>query len=220
MLDNEALERSVSRLVAPDYLEEGQNFYNQPPFDFTFTDIGSNYGLSTENMRAAMTCFVRRLNGGSARLLESTNQPVNPEDFSLRVKELLSSKGELTIIMSKTDVKTENREGLKTAIQGVNERLKSFPLWYSYVATQLLENGAYRENGEYNVPNRQKSFVPTSGYASWINRITQSNKSSVLHGISEVLPKDASTPVTVPAGHKPGWRSLAIRRAAGLLPEK
>lgn len=200
-----------------EFLEEGQNFYDQPPFNPTIKDVSNKYGFSEEQLRTMLTFVVNRINRseGGYYLAGISQSASFQEEVKARINSL-ALHNDLNGKMSKMGIRGERQEQFKTAVSQLTGILhESNLLWYGYIATQLLDNSNYLPNGEYQKVEKEKIKALPKTYKSWINKIVERWKVSRMHGIGEIFPE---LPFLKTPNIKPGyWNEL---KAAGIVRKK
>jgi len=197
-------------IEAPEYLESGQNFYNQEPFRSILAGISERAGVEIDLLRKALSSMARQVSTGRGFSPEELNQKLdNPYFF---VGDQYTAGGPVYVSLSDLKISPETKRNLLAEIGGA---VKKYPFWYQYVFTQSTQE--YKANGsKKKIGGNIKRTAPET-YAFWVSK-------KLLLGIKEIFPQDFAPESQVVVPKKPKERNATrkwrILRAAELVSER
>lgn len=206
---NSSRDQKFFDIEAPQKLELGQNFFDQPPFRMIIASISLQTGISEENIKRLLNSAAHI--GSRSINTEFTSQDIskmmqNPYDpYPRDIAQSHATPGEIGIY--------------RNAIKLLGENLETYPYWHEYIVTQCT-NENYRFNG---IPIRRKSNLMPETYAKLASDRSYQEKRQVLLGLDEIFPQDLSSQLQVPPisqNKKPQTKYWRILQASELINPK
>lgn len=206
----EAKEPQFIELEAPEFLEPGQNFYDQPPFSTILQDASLKTGVKVEALRRMLS----RL----GKMLKSYDPVKKGEVFnSQNLVRLMQGSGAGELVASGVGVKSEVQ---RQVFHRIGSKLGHYPYWYEYINTQWSD-GFCLPDGSPNTKNPRS--VTVKSYAAWADRKLKAEHHLITKGIEEVFPQDfaGQTPLvpTLPGKSSAGGQKWRILKASNLVKE-
>lgn len=187
---------AFTELVAAPFLERGQNFYTQPPFDDAISGRTHRPDLYAPAYRVGLTRlakFLERIRDGQDDM--EADNPIVPLDQALGY--IYSSMREIG-----TDRAGAFRRRLGTlpdktsftrSMLDLYRALGEFPWWDSYIVSQL-QVGIYRANGDFGTNNAYaREQLPSPTYANWITEKLPRQRRLISYGVGDVFPEGLPT---------------------------
>lgn len=144
-------------MEAPDFLEEGENFFSYPPFSMVIKAL------------AEQTVFESVDLGRLINYLSSSPDRLEPDSIERAVEFVRRGKEGMY-------PKSAARKGIRS----LTIALSPFPDWNEYVKTRQL-GGQYKDDGTYNL--QRKSFTPTPSYPAWLAERIRIDRSLAMRGV-------------------------------------
>ncbi len=226
-MDGAATEQSESQqeetltLESKDSLDQGEGFYEQPPFNKLVEEARDSFGIEGGVFAHLLTNFSKDLQAPNR---QSVYEKYNSMPTLLRAKRQVSeffksrSPGDIRKVYGE-DV---DKETLFNAATEVASKLGEFPYWSEYISYKFDIN-YYDKKGEFKTEQMSKSPYennPTPTYAKWVSDKLAREKRIVTAGIEEVFPQDFSDQSNMRADIGPAQakriRRYKILKASGL----
>ncbi len=152
-------------MEAPEFLEEGENFFNYPPFSQVIDAVSAQTAFDVEDLGRLINYLASRVEGLEAGSIERA------VEFVRRGKE-----GKYP--------KNDARRGIGSLTQA----LSPFPDWNEYVKISQ-SSGQYKADGTYSL--KRKSFTPQPSYPAWLAERKRVDRTIAMRDvIVEVFPQD------------------------------
>jgi hypothetical protein len=198
---------------APDYLEFGQNLYDQEPFSLVIADIQGQTGIQEGVFRNAVGRVITdQLE--KARKLAEENRDYVEENADIPIQELIANYNLYRVIPINM---RQRMEGIFK--KGIGKLLE-YPHIVDYVG-ERVNQGYYNKTGVFKSSyNKQLySINPTKSYPKWLSdRLAREKRIMSLEVRSLVFEDTAGPRVKIEeSGHKPGWKRWAIIKASELI---
>jgi len=202
---------------APEVIEQGTNFYNQPPYSTTFESIFEQTGVPVDSLaRFISKCCSSRREG-------DIEQGVMHEIE----KSLIYSQSKASIPLP--EVARNDRVKLKLTIYNAFQILnENYPYWAEYIFAKKHQS-FFDFAGEFHESTRNDGtpihYTPIPSYASWVTDRLKREGKLKYYGLDEILPQSPSTSNQLTqgikdSGHHTGWRRWRIPATHNLLPER
>ncbi len=205
-MEEESSNQPFIEIEGPVFLAEGQNFYEQQPFDQILQDVSRQHGVDIAKLRRFLTQMAKQVNSYS--LL-----PQRHDEIILDVLYIENVRKHLEMLGLP-------REEGQLATRDLNGKLLVFPYWDQYIATQL-SSATHNSDGIYNLKGNR--YVPVETYAKYASDKLRREKQLRVLGIDEVFPQDFSqeSPLgaSVPSGSLGTNRKWRILKASELVKE-
>ena len=195
-------------IEAPEFLEFGQNLYDQQPFQDYFKDIQAQVNIPIELLRRGTTRTFRDdwyLEYGAYQAMEKYRK--NPHGIV-----------DVNRLGGAVKVPIRDRQILRNISIDALMKLLEYPHVIGYISEQT--EGEYTTSGLLRtfISRDSYSAIPTKSYAKWItDRMEREGRIKSLEVRSLVFDTE-ETPANkiAESGHKPGWKRWAILKASEL----
>lgn len=190
-------------IVGPDFLEEGQNFFMQEPFQGILSRATNRIGIQS----SLLACLITIVTGDEI-------QDMTEGEKWLKVKDTLK-------------IGPNKIAKLIRSWPDIYKELNNYPLWQEYIKDQR-DTTSYKPDGGYMKvrTNEKIDRGQTPTYGKWLADTTERQHNLTLVGIHEVFLQDLrgtniQEAVTAATGGKRKIRRhWIIRSAANIIPEK
>lgn len=202
-------------LDAPSELEEGQNFFDQPPFNILSEEVATRFPVQAETLRRTIPRTARE----SWRLAQPQGNPWDYESIArtIRVREFIEG------LQYSTKMRDIDFEVFREALLTFYGQLNEFPYWAEYVRFKR-DPGIYKTDGTYAPRNPNMVYVPAPSYARFASERLEREPNLRLGGIELIFPdtqQEQIRAVNAPAlGKGREWRYWRLMKASELIPEK
>lgn len=193
------------------HLQQGSNFYDQPPFDRFLQTASEQSALDLPYLRQLLTRFVKRF-GSQPSLAGDQGKLIPSERPGMLGRELVE----------KHDRPRPDFEAVGTAMRSIVTKLALFPNWQTYVSSKLRATD-YRENGDF-VPIENRGYrtvraqqprnvvvTPTLSYMAWLEdtqtRGERLERNARIQVITEAFPQQLGGQTTADAVAQSGGSS-------------
>lgn len=199
---------TVIEIEAPEYLKEGQNFFDQEPFR------GIIVKLVTEGEGELDAKIVRNLLFNSSLYRKKTVY------FASEIGHLIHYLAKREKIPPGDERKRFREKYVEVATK-LQEKLHVYPHLGDYVSTR--PPAYYKHNGDYEPTAPTAKYLPKRTYPAWLTeefRIRRLEKRQVLLGIQDIFPVQFTgnqTERVRASGKSAGARKWKILKAAELM---
>lgn len=176
-------------IEAPEYLEEGQNFYDQPPFNQVLGKVSTQSPLELAKLRTILTSAARKI---PLLFEEVPKTPVEESaNWEKSIRHNHSLKRGLRNHLRELGLKSQEEiEQYFDALIHLAIDLRDYPFWHDYISNQsqdyLLDGTPFPSKRGFGV----KVKVFPKSYASWVAQKAAAAEMAVLKGIDEIFPQD------------------------------
>ena len=177
-------------IEGPERLAEGDNFYNQFPFNEIFDSVSLAYALPKDPLRYALTLIARQE-------LKPYFNDEDPNRRENRLSQILATRESLARVLPRHSSyklgDSQNIPNLHSAMRRVVTELDQYPQWDQYIDDRMEALiGEYKADGTFFT--RKKRPEMARSYLSWVQgrsarqqRITSLSQLAQKYSISEVL---------------------------------
>lgn len=152
----------IEELRSPIVLENGQNFFDQPPFDTIVANIARKNGAEAWVVRYQIN-HATEVN--KKALGDSRTWRLNPSQKISDLMEGFIDPFEIDTILKLRAANNLAPNIFLLSFATAGKKLREYPHWAEYIATQKTPD--YSPSGDYNGKN---GFFYTESYPSWVMR--------------------------------------------------
>lgn len=199
----------VIELEAPEFLETGQNFFDQAPFVDIIEKTSQATAITQENLRPFLRSCAQT--GADHESVTTSSQELSEKMRNAQYDPYMQN------LNPREPGKVKE---YRQAIQIMGTELANFPSWHEYIVTQCVGSSNYKNDGSYF--EKAHGVPPIESYAKWISRRLEIDNKSKLLGLQEVLPQGFQQEIEQPdqTGKNRQNRRWQILKASELVPTR
>lgn len=224
---SEPQQNSLFEFDAPEVIEEGMNFYDQPPFTQLTSKIYEELDIPAEAIRGILSTACK---SNDVRLMTDEevmtklHSAFSNDTYAMYHGSSLRYRISKYIPAERSNDKNIVYRQLYTILREVDN---VYPFWAEYISSKKMPQ-FYKPDGTYIPPTKTGKyydFTPIPSYAKWVTQKLEREKKLKLSGLEDLLPRsptssDELVEETRSSGHHRGWRRWKIPFSHDILPKR